>query len=32
MTTTYTKLAHSRDMAKLAEKKKIQENSKNLEQ
>ena len=32
MTTTYTKLAHSRDIAKLAEKKKIQENSKNLEQ
>ena len=32
MTTTYTKLAYSRDMAKLAEKKKIQENSENLEQ
>ena len=32
MTATYTKLAHSRDMAKLAEKKKIQENSENLEQ
>ena len=32
MTTTYAKLAHSRDMAKLAEKKKIQENSENLEQ
>jgi DNA-directed RNA polymerase subunit beta' len=32
MTTTYTKLAYSRDMTKLAEKKKIQENSENLEQ
>ena len=32
MTTTYTELAHSRDIAKLAEKKKIQENSENLEQ
>ena len=32
MTTTYTELAQSRDIAKLAEKKKIQENSENLEQ
>jgi len=32
MTTTYTELAHQRDIAKLAEKKKIQENTENLEQ
>ena len=32
MTSTYTELAHSRDIAKLAEKKKIQENSENLEE
>jgi DNA-directed RNA polymerase subunit beta' len=32
MTTSYTELAHKRDISKLAEKKKIQENSENLEQ
>jgi DNA-directed RNA polymerase subunit beta' len=31
-TTSYTELAERRDMAKLAEKKKIQENTENLEQ
>ena len=32
MTTSYNEIAHARDMAKLAERKKIQENSENLEQ
>jgi len=31
MTTSYTEIAHHRDIARLAEKKKIQENSENLE-
>ena len=32
MTTAYTKLAHDRDIKKLAERRKIQENTENLEQ
>ena len=32
MTTSYTKLAHDRDMEKLAERRKIEENSDNLDQ
>ena len=32
MTTSYTELAHARDLAKLAEKNKLEENTENLEQ
>jgi hypothetical protein len=32
MTTSYTELAESRDIAKLAERKKLQEKTENLEQ